>query len=176
MNYKVTYKKLLADQHTPVALYLKLRDRFNESILLESSDYHSKENSLSILCAQPLLTFSIQDHQLLTKSHQTYESETIGDDSVQQFRDKVNAISIEKPTEVEPFLGVFDHSTFDSYQYFEDFHFDAEKRKVDIPVLQYSLYQFILVFNHFTDTLLLIEIQEEGQESAFEALETLINS
>ncbi len=176
MKYKVKFKQLLADQHTPVELYLKLRDSFNETILLESSDYHSKENSLSLLCANPLLSFSIHDNQLITKNNQEYSKETIENDFIQQFNRKIQGINIDKPKEIESFLGLFGYTTFDAYQYFEDFKFDLNKQKIDLPTLHYSLYQFVLVFNHFTDTMILIEIQEENKASEFERLETIINA
>src|SRR5215203_756140 len=61
MKYKLkTYsKKLLADTLTPVNIYLKLRDVFACSILLESSDYHGHENSLSFICCEPLASFQV---------------------------------------------------------------------------------------------------------------------
>ncbi len=55
-KYKIitTYKKLLADTTTPVSIYLRLRDVFPNSLLLESSDYHSRENSMSYVCCEPI--------------------------------------------------------------------------------------------------------------------------
>jgi anthranilate synthase component 1 len=55
-KYKITttHKKLLADTTTPVSIYLRLRDVFPNSLLLESSDYHSRENSLSFVCCAPI--------------------------------------------------------------------------------------------------------------------------
>src|ERR1700741_2812969 len=55
-NYTIitTYKKLLADTTTPVSIYLRLRDVFPNSLLLESSDYHSRENSTSYVCCEPM--------------------------------------------------------------------------------------------------------------------------
>src|SRR5258705_1433968 len=62
MNYKLNthYKKLLADTLTPVNIYLKVRDVFAGSILLESSDYHGRENSLSLICCDPIASFEVQ--------------------------------------------------------------------------------------------------------------------
>src|SRR5258706_13136766 len=63
MNYKLNtyYKKLLADTLTPVNIYLKVRDVFAGSILLESSDYHGRENSLSLICCEPIASFEVQN-------------------------------------------------------------------------------------------------------------------
>src|SRR5690348_5059666 len=88
MKYKLkTFtKRLLADTLTPVNIYLKLRDVFAGSILLESSDYHSHENSLSLICCDPIASFIVNgndaerrypdgsvDHQQLTGRGQVAE-------------------------------------------------------------------------------------------------------
>src|SRR6188768_2570485 len=64
MKYKLTTssKKLLADTLTPVNIYLKLRDVFAGSILLESSDYHGHENSLSFICCDPIASFQVSNN------------------------------------------------------------------------------------------------------------------
>src|SRR6188768_1332884 len=64
MKYKLktSSKKLLADTLTPVNIYLKLRDVFAGSILLESSDYHGHENSLSYICCEPIASFEVKDN------------------------------------------------------------------------------------------------------------------
>ena len=41
--------KGLADVYTPVGIYLRLRDRFRDTILLESTDSHAAENSYSFI-------------------------------------------------------------------------------------------------------------------------------
>ena len=63
MKFKLntTYKKLLADTFTPVSIYLKLRDKFPNSILLESSDYHGNENSFSFICIEPVASFKVEN-------------------------------------------------------------------------------------------------------------------
>ena len=40
---------MLADVYTPVGIYLRLRDRFRDTILLESTDFHAGENSYSFI-------------------------------------------------------------------------------------------------------------------------------
>src|SRR5476649_236140 len=63
-NIITTYKKLLADTTTPVSIYLRLRDVFPNSLLLESSDYHSRENSLSYVCCEPISGLVLNDGAL----------------------------------------------------------------------------------------------------------------
>src|SRR6185295_16550331 len=64
MKYKLITqsKRLLADTLTPVNIYLKLRDVFAGSILLESSDYHGHENSLSFICCDPITSFQVKNN------------------------------------------------------------------------------------------------------------------
>src|ERR1035437_9043617 len=66
MKFKLNTKskKLLADTVTPVSIYLKIRDKFPNSILLESSDYHGQENSLSFICFDSLSEFKVENDQI----------------------------------------------------------------------------------------------------------------
>ena len=57
-------KTLLADTVTPVSLYLRLRDRYPGALLLESSDYHGNENSVSFLCLAPMAEFVVDNEQV----------------------------------------------------------------------------------------------------------------
>jgi anthranilate synthase component 1 len=63
-NLKVIYKKMLADTATPVSIYLRLRDVFPNSLLLESSDYHSRENSMSYICCDPIAGIKLENETL----------------------------------------------------------------------------------------------------------------
>src|SRR5690606_18101196 len=60
------YKKLLADTTTPVSIYLRIRDVFPNSILLESSDYHSRENSMSYVCCDPMAGLILTENSFKT--------------------------------------------------------------------------------------------------------------
>src|SRR3982751_405350 len=109
MNYKlITHsKKLLADTLTPVNIYLKVRDVFAGSILLESSDYHGRENSLSLICCDPIASFEVQNGKVQT-----------------QFPDgSGNELEIEKsklnlPQLLDEFKNSFEIDTNDNFQSF----------------------------------------------------------
>ena len=58
-HFKTISKRVLGDLHTPVSIYLKVRDIYPESALLESSDYHGNENSLSYIALGPLASIGI---------------------------------------------------------------------------------------------------------------------
>jgi anthranilate/para-aminobenzoate synthase component I len=65
MNEKITFKtsirKMLADVHTPVGIYLRLRDRFRDTLLLESSDHHSSQDNWSFICIQAIAGIELVD-------------------------------------------------------------------------------------------------------------------
>jgi len=43
IKLRTSVKKMPADLFTPVGIYLRLRDRFRDTILLESTDHHAAE-------------------------------------------------------------------------------------------------------------------------------------
>ena len=65
-EFKTSYKKILGDTYTPVGIYLKLRDKFPNSILLESSDYHGDEHSMSYICCEPIASFQVINNEIIT--------------------------------------------------------------------------------------------------------------
>jgi anthranilate synthase component 1 len=54
-------KKMLADMYTPVSIYLRLRDRFRDTVLLESTDNHAVENSYSFICVNAIAGIEVQN-------------------------------------------------------------------------------------------------------------------
>ena len=64
-RFTTATKKLLGDLHTPVSLYLKLRDVYPQSALLESSDYHGGENSLSFIAFRPVARIGVNNGEAL---------------------------------------------------------------------------------------------------------------
>ena len=91
---KTHYKNILADTLTPVSVYLKIRDRFPNSILLESSDYHGSENSFSYICCNPIASIEIKDGNIResfpdgSSSQQSLEKEGSVSDLIQSFSKK----------------------------------------------------------------------------------------
>src|ERR1700739_2119457 len=98
-KYKIitTHKKLLADTTQPVSIFLRLRDVFPNSLLLESSDYHSRENSLSYICCEPIAGFVLSDGRLtLSYTDGTVETKSKGAfDLVEEIRSFVGSFDVE---------------------------------------------------------------------------------
>ena len=60
-------KEIITDTLTPVSIYLKIRDNYANSILLESSDYSSKDNSYAYICFKPIAKFQVENNHIKTK-------------------------------------------------------------------------------------------------------------
>ena len=154
MNYTTNYKELLGDVYTPVETYLNLREQFSPCLLLESSDYHTKENSFSLICCGALLKFN-----------QTEISQSVPEE-LQKF---IASIRCNSEQEIpNRFNSVFGYSTFEAVQSFETISFNQNKGGSEIPDLLYHFFQFTIVFNHFNETLYVIENCPEDKESELE--------
>jgi anthranilate synthase component 1 len=174
------YRKRLADTITPVSIYLQIRDRFTNPILLESSDYHGQENSYSYICFNPIATFSFNAG--------TIEEKLPLDKSLAYSVDKehdlmmhLRAFGNKFETRPDQFKfssnGLFGYIQYDTVAYFEDIKLQNTK-PTDVPMLQYSVYQNIIVVDHYKNELHLFENQIEGNEQPefLDEIEILLNS
>ena len=66
MKVKTKFLKIISDIHTPVGVYLKLRDLYSKVFLLESSDYKGSENSLSFICFDSKAQISVHNDIVTT--------------------------------------------------------------------------------------------------------------
>lgn len=155
---KTHTKKLLADTLTPVNIYLKLRDVYAGSILLESSDYHGHENSLSFICCDPIASFQAKDDlveiQYPDGKIQREKVTKVGQitELLEYFR---NTFEAPEPSGKYVNCGLFGYLSYDSVRYFEDVKIDQENK--NIPDVLYKLYRFVIVVDHFSNELSLFE-------------------
>jgi len=173
---------MLADTVTPVSIYLKLRDRYANSILLESSDYHGNENNFSYICCQPIASF-ILEHQKLSiqypdgqKKQTTLQDPKEAIDHLSQF---ANAFTT-KEAITHKFIsnGLFGYMAYDAVQHFEDISFSENDRfDFTIPDIYYSVYRYVIVVDHFKNELHLFQHQLEGEpERSIDEIIDLINN
>jgi len=160
VKIKTNIKERLADTVTPVSLYMRLRQSYEVSILLESSDYHSSENALSFLCCQPLESY-VPDGALLDLNQE-----------LQGFLNSFEQVNSNAVS--EQFNGLFGFTSYDAIQGFEQVCFDEEKKGVEIPIMRYDLYRFIIVINHFNDRMYIIENRLEDEESQLADFEQVL--
>ena len=187
---KTGCKRLLADVYTPVGIYLRLRDRFRDTILLESTDNHAAENSYSFICINAIAGMEITSTKSIEFKYpgQKPEKTEIKDvaavpgiiwDFMQQF-------AAEKSTTKEASYaqGLFGYATYDAIQFFETIKLKSfvasQKNNGEsgpaIPLMRYRLYQYVIVFNHFKDELFICENSTAGLESELQLVESLIRS
>ncbi len=152
---KTRIKTFLADTITPVSSYLKLRDKFANTLLLESSDYHGEENSFSYICCKPISSFEVLNGVIKSQLPGGEKTEISGVsqlDAFKTFRDSFQHTSGNKKY-IE--TGLFGYINYDSVTYFEDLSIEGEP--LEIPELKYSLFKYIVAFDHFRNQCHVIE-------------------
>jgi anthranilate synthase component I len=156
---KTKVRKLLADTITPVSIYLKIRDIYPNSLLLESSDYHGNENSYSYICMRPVATFEA-DNGIITETDPdgSVISEKISSEQPLAQRLDVFLKSFEVSGDELPMNGLFGYCAYDAVKYFEKLDITAEQvEERKIPEVHYSFYNYIIAINHFQNVLYIIE-------------------
>ena len=147
------YKKILADTITPVSVYLKIRDKFPNSILLESSDYHANDNSFSYICCNPIASIKIKDEVII----QTFPDGTVfkkkinGKTNVTEVIHKFTKRFKVQSDENFKFInnGIFGYTAYDAVRYFEEIEIIKKDNHLNIPDIYYAVYQNIIAINHF---------------------------
>jgi anthranilate synthase component 1 len=181
MHLATTGKKILGDIYTPVGIYLRLRDRFRDTILLESTDHHANENSYSFICINAIGGIEV-------KNNETIEYKLPGNDAVklaldnkinvpQYLWDFMNKFEVEKlaDSQFQFAQGLFGYTCFDAVSFF-DTAISSEQTKPTIPLIRYRLYQYVIAFNHFKDELIICENKIAGLAGDLQFIETLIRS
>jgi anthranilate synthase component I len=165
-------KRLLADTLTPVSIFLRIREQFPLSVILESADYHAMHNSFSYIACDPVASFQLDDDIV---------NQEFPDGSKESFRlnsrkDAVGALqnfaSRFKPSQNDHnFIsnGLFGHITYDSVEYFEDIEIQEKSEENAIPQILYRVYRYVIAINHFKDELYLFEhaYTRPGEEPKF---------
>lgn len=178
---KTSYKKLLSDTTTPVSIYLRLRDVFPNSILLESSDYYNRENSMSYVCCSPIGGIKL-DNDLFHINYPSGERLTkkaaeidLGAE-IADFRN-----SFESSFEEEfKFIsnGLFGYMTFDTVEKFQNVKLSKPLDPArNIPFLQYHIYRYVIAIDHFKNELYIFEHSVNGEEEqGFDQIRYLIQN
>ncbi len=183
IEIKTSCKKLLSDVYTPVGIYLRLRDRFRDTILMESTDSHAAENSYSFICINAIAGIEITDTKNIEFKlpGQPPERTPIGElsDTPRLLWEFMQRFDIVPSTEkqVRAVQGLFGYTSFDAVQFFDTIRLrDRKEGKRAIPLMRYRLYQYVIAVNHFRDELYICENRIAGLESELPAVESLIRS
>ncbi len=175
---------MLADVFTPVGIYLRLRDRFRDTILLESTDHHAAENSYSFICINAIGGIEITDTKSIEFKLPGRNPEKIAIKKVnevpQLLWDFMQRFEVQKNEDKETRFaqGLFGYTTYDAVQFFDTVKLSSvvSRESSVIPLMRYRLYQYVIVINHFKDELFICENMVAGIESESAIVESLIKS
>ena len=177
-SFKTNIREILADLITPVSVYLKLRDIYPNALLLESSDYHSHENSYSFICLKPEAFIQVENFKILKKypdnSKETGELTRNG----QLAEEMQDFFSLFRPEDRQKDIaanGFFGYLSYDGVQYFENIRFENPVSPAyAIPEVHYAFYKYVIAINHYQNRIQLIENLFEGESSSLNQLEDLL--
>lgn len=171
-----TYRKLLADTITPVSVYLKIRDRFPNSLLLESSDYRGNENSFSYICSNPIATITVENEKITETFPDGTQKETAIAPGV-SVPDVISGFSKKFSAQASEFKfinnGLFGYIAYDGVRYFENIDLKKKEGDLGIPDIYYAVYQNIIAINHFNNEAYIFDHNYDS-ESNLEKIEQLL--
>ena len=147
------YKKILADTITPVSIYLKIRDKYPNSILLESSDYHANDNSFSYICCNPIASIKVKN-EIITSTYPDNKVETLKIEPKYSVVEHIHKFTQQFKIHSEDTFkfinnGIFGYMAYDAVRYFEDINISKKEEHLNIPDIYYAVYQNIIAINHF---------------------------
>lgn len=176
-KYHTASRKILGDLITPVSAYLKVRDAYPQSALMESSDYHGGENAKSFIAVHPIGSVSIEHGMGVCKypdgkiTETPINEEFTSANLINQFIGNFNITGSESN-----YCGLYGYTSFNAVRYFESIGVKDETQPTnDAPDLLYILYKDVIVFDHFRNELTLIEMLSEGEEDDLDVLERDLN-
>ena len=167
-NYQTSSRTILADLYTPVGVYLRLRDLYPQSALMESSDYHDQSNSRSFIGINPIASVAVA-HGIATVSYpdgstlrQTLNADFDTANAIHALTDRIHVSG-----EDAGVMGLFGYTSFNAVRYFEAIDVkDETQEKNDAPDLLYILYKVVIVFDHHNNQLTVVSLSEDSEDSA----------
>lgn len=175
-------KKMLSDVHTPVGIYLRIRDRFRDTILLESADYHAADNCFSIIGINAIGGIEVSSFASIELKYPGRKPEKVPvkskEEVPQMIWDFMQGFEVNEVTDAPATAaqGLFGYTSFDAVQFFDSISFSQKPGVQAIPLMRYRLYQYVIVFNHFKDEMYICENGVPGLDSEITLVESLIRS
>lgn len=175
----VESRELPADLETPVGIYLKIRDLYPQSALLESSDYHASQNSVSYIGVDPIAAFTV-NREIVTLSYPDgYAVEKPIDaatDVVGELRDYMGAYRLQGDS-ASDVSGLLGYTAYDAVRYFEKVPVRPKDKRFDgVPDMKYMLYRFIIKVNHYKNVMTIYEHRLPGEDSRIDELISIIGN
>jgi anthranilate synthase component 1 len=178
IDLRTESKRMLADVYTPVSIYLRLRDRFRDTILLESTDAHVAENSYSFICINAIGGIEVKDAKTIEVKYPNQDP--IKQEAHQidnQLWNYMQGYQLVPHTHKETNFaqGLFGYTSFDAIPLFETIAF-ADTKKTNIPLIRYRLYQYVIVFDHYKDELFICQNLLANEQADTSLIESLIRN
>ena len=178
LKFNPIVKQVLADTVTPVSVYLRLRNLYPKSILLESSDYHGNENSYSFICFMPIASFTANNgivkreveggpcrETQITKEHTLHQQL---DEFFQSFNVDISKTDL-------PINGLFGYTNYDAIKYFEKIEVNASpKEGYQVPDVRYCFYKYVVAIDHHKNIISIVENLREGENSQIDYIQHLL--
>lgn len=177
-HYQTVSRTVLGDLHTPVSTYLKVRDLFAQSALMESSDYHGSENNRSFIGLCPVASVSIEHGNAIfqlpdgSREEHPITHQYRAEHALREFIDR-----FEVTGEYANYCGLYGYTSFNAVRYFEDIPVkDSREAKNDAPDMLYILYRYLIIFNDFKNEMMLLEMLGEGEKSGLDTVQGAIHN
>lgn len=179
INTKVTkLSGTVADLVTPVSVYLKMRDRYPNTLLLESSDYHSANNSMSFICFDEIASFVVCHGTMVCSfpgMNPIMENVSATHSVPDQLKKFLESFDINELADKNLVNGMFGYSSYEAVQYFETIKLrERSDKRFEIPEMRYAFHRNIIAINHFNNDISLIENLQDGEESNAESLSGML--
>lgn len=165
-HYTTVSRTVLGDLYTPVGVYLRLRDLYPQSALMECSDYHDANESRSFIGVDPIASVAI-GHGIATI---TYPDGSVKRQEVNNYYRSDNAVhdlidNIKVSGDDASAFGLFGYTSFNAVRYFENIDVkDETQEKNDAPDMLYILYKVVIVFDHHGNKLKVVSLEESEKE------------
>ena len=176
MKVKTKFLKVISDIHTPVGVYLKLRDLYSRIFLLESSDYKGSENSLSFICFDSKAQISIDNNtvNMIINAKEVKKEMEPHKDVSHYLNDFINQFKVEKNDFDYPSNGLFGYISYDSIKYFDSISI-LNPKEINIPDILYDAFKYVIVFNHFNNELIIFEhLYGDDNKSEIEKIKNIV--
>jgi len=184
LNRKISIETLcksyLGDLHTPIGIYLRLRDKYLDTILLESAGNQSEKNSFSFICINAIAGIEVKKSNQIEIKFPNENPQTFNLKN-EKLTDVLNNFSkcfIPKTSQNPLYSvaqGFYGYTGFGAVEFFSGIKLKKTSIETQIPVMRYRLYQYVIAINHSNDEMTILENKINGLDSDIYNLEALIN-
>jgi anthranilate synthase component 1 len=175
---KTYRKKILADTLTPVSIYQKIRDKYSNSVLLESSDYGANDNSYAYVCFNPISSFKVYNNLIEKKypDNSTKQTKLTKPNLVVDELDNYFKIFQTEKSDAKFFEnGLIGYINYDAVEHFENINFESKENDIKIPEIFYAFYSNIIIINVFNNEALLLH-HSFNQKNNLKEIEEFLKS